>query len=180
MIRPRLWPFLAALPLMPLWGCELPAKLPEQPSVEFSRLRLVDTIDNEFLQNPVKKFQLQFRLVDGDGDVGLHEGPDTASLERRDLFVEMFERSGGVFERVELAVPMRYRMPYIQPVGQNKSVEALVQVEFEFAESILGLFEDTLMFHFQVSDLAGNLSNIDSTPAVAWRDTVSVYHRSSH
>jgi hypothetical protein len=144
-------------------GCEKPEKYPIIPEISFKDFVLKDTFD--LLDNPVKRGILKFYLIDGDGDIGLNSYDtfppfDTSSIYYHNLFIKMFEKKNGIFEEVDFAVPLRFRIPYVEPEGNNKTLKADILVDLDFASP---LNYDTVKYEFFVVDRELHHSNTETT-----------------
>ncbi len=160
-------------------ACPNPQKYSEIPAIEFKQVILFDTIDDITLQNPVKAYKLRFGLIDGDGDIGLHE-TDTIGYDTDTAYVNNFlsifsEIKNGDTIVVDSLYRYSYRIPYIQPQGQNKTLIADIYIDFTFAyDRYNNLKYDSVMFEFFVIDTALNKSNIVKTP-VLFLDTIGKF-----
>ncbi len=151
-----------------LTHCQKPETYPIEPSVSFQSFEMKDTLDE--LGNETKLGILTFYMIDGDGNVGLNEW-DTVDIYHKDslfhhnLFITLLEKTNGIFSEVPLAAPHYYRMPFIEPEGQNKTIKGDVTIRLEYA---LTLFDyDTIKYSFYMVDRDLNISNTDTTPSIA-------------
>lgn len=158
MIKKLFW-ILILVPIF--WiSCEKPEDYPNEPQIKFIDFRLSDTT-------------LVFNVIDGDGNVGLKDnenillinGYDTVVYDKN-LFITIFEKKNGIFEEIPLAdeSSFHYRLPYMEPNGQNKTLKADVEVRFTSSFKFKDL--DTVKFEFYIIDRQLKESNIEETPEV--------------
>jgi len=147
-----------------LFSCRKTETYPEIPEIEYKSFFFRDTTD--LLGNKGLIGRLIFSFVDGDGDIGLRQPPDSidpGDPEYSNLFFTMFDLQDGILVEIgedELEFPLYYRIPYLEPHGIDKSLTGEIEVEFTYL-----LFEfDTIKYDFYITDRAGNESNIASTP----------------
>ena len=101
--------FLIMIPLF-MVSCKKDDTFPVTPEINFvSLVKYVSVSNNDSLE-------LTFDFTDGDGDIGSPES-NTSS---RDIFAKLFELKNGVFVEANLAAPLEYRMPYLEPSGNNE------------------------------------------------------------
>lgn len=148
------------------FSCKKPQQYPTIPQISYKSYEIRDTID--LLDNVVKRGKLKFYVIDGDGDIGLSEADSIApynlgSLYYHNLFLTMYEKIDGKFEKVDLTVPLNYRIPYVVPQGQNKTLKADIIVDIDFPQVIN---YDTIKYDFFIFDRALNQSNIISSPEI--------------
>jgi hypothetical protein len=140
-------------------ACEEPQKFPNEPQIDFYQIYVNDTTDG--LGNIVKLHLLTFRIVDGDGNLGVYQD-DTVT---NNLFITFYQKVNGVYEEVSSDIPLYFRIPYTDPVGLNEYFKADIQVELTYPINIYntnGLF-DTVMYSFYVMDRDSNYSNVENT-----------------
>jgi len=153
-------------------ACPNPQKYPETPAIKFKQVIVFDTIDDIALQNPVKGYKLRFGLIDGDGDIGLNE-TDTIGVEVDTVYVNDFlsmfyEIKNGDTILVDSLNRYNYRIPYIEPQGQNKTLLADIFIDFAFLYDRDNLLKyDSVMFDFFVIDRKLNKSNVERTPVLS-------------
>lgn len=163
--RNRILGFVIVLLLMS--GCQKPESYPIVPSVSFQSVEIRDGVD--VLDNKVKQVRLTLYVIDGDGNVGLNEWDtlgmfDKDSLYHNDLFITLLEKKNGVFDTVDLAAPHNYRIPFLQPEGQNKAVKGNIYIDIEYN---IDLFDyDTIKYSFFLVDLDLNISNVDTSLSI--------------
>ena len=147
-------------------SCQKVEKISEIPYIEFKSFELRDTVD--ILGNKIKIGELIFKFEDGDGDIG-SEQPDTlfSTDPGYNLFFTLFEKIDGEFIKVDeedLETPLDYRIPYIENVGQNKTLRGEIKVEFYY----LLMLYDTIKYEFFILDRAENQSNIETTREISF------------
>ena len=155
--------------LIVLGSCGPIEKLPPEPAIEFRTFALFDTID--ILGNPARAGKLTFYFEDGDGDLGL-EAPDSIPRSAgNNLFLQLFRKTGGVFELApptDPLYPSEYRIPYLNAPGQNKILKGTIDVTMIY---FIYNATDTLYYDFWIKDRSGNESNTASTCVVVLGDT---------
>jgi hypothetical protein len=142
-------------------ACGRIENLPDTPSVEFRSFTLFDSTD--ILGNNLRAGVLNFYFEDGDGDLGLSDPDSTSSADTTNLFFKLFRKTDGVFTEVgddDLLKPSAYRIPYLEPIGQNDILKGTIDITFLY---FIYNNTDTLYYDFWVKDRAGNKSNVDST-----------------
>ena len=143
---------------------------PDEPQIDFLEVIVKDSLD--VLDNKMKHVTLKFRVIDGDGDVGLYES-DTFGPFSRDsayyynLFIDEYEKVGEDLVRVENQFPRNYRIPYLTPEGQNKTLIANVSVEIEYGYSEMNPLPFSEFFYmFSIVDRSFNYSNTDTSSLI--------------
>jgi hypothetical protein len=133
------------------YSCKKIEKLPVIPKITFTSFQVFDTTD--ILGNQGRA---------GDGDMGL-DPPTTAGEDSTNLFFKMYRVTNGLLVPVadnDILKPSDYRIPYLQPVGQNNALKGTVSVTF------LYLFyspSDTIEYEFYIKDRALHISNTLTT-----------------
>lgn len=131
---------------------------PPEPSIAFVKL----------LTYP-DSARLVLSFTDGDGNLGLNQEDTTGSycdscIFYHNLFCEYYELQNGVWVHIPLnplppfeQIPFYYRVPYLEPTGQNKTQQGEISIAmpFYFLESEF----DTCKFEIQVVDRSFNYSN---------------------
>lgn len=155
--------------LILLGSCGPIEKLPPEPSIEFRTFALFDTID--ILGNPARAGKLTFYFEDGDGDLGLTAPDSIPSSSEDNLFLQLFRKTGGVFELAPPSDPLypsNYRIPYLNAPGQNKILMGTIDLTIIY---FIYNDTDTLYYDFWIKDRSGNESNTASTCVVVLGDT---------
>jgi hypothetical protein len=147
-------------------SCQKIESISEIPYIEFKSFDLKDTID--ILGNEVKIGELVFKFEDGDGNIGVGQAdslyPDTTNY---NLFFTLFEKIDGQFQLVDeddLETSLNYRIPYIENVGQNKTLKGEIKVDFYY----LLMLYDTIKYEFYILDRADNKSNVETTREISF------------
>ena len=141
-------------------SCGKIEQLPAVPYIEFRNFTVFDTLD--ILGNQSKGARLLFYFEDGDGDVGLNS-PTGDELDTTNLFLSPYKKINGVMTPAlpnDLLSSLKYRIPYMERLGQNKILKGTIQVSFTYS-----FFHpsDTIMYDFYIKDRAGNESNLVTT-----------------
>ncbi len=161
-----------------MFGCEPPEKLSDLPEIKFKDFIMTDTVDE--LDNPIKRGELKFSIVDGDGDIGLKESDTTGayhpdSTYYHNLFINLYEMIDGEFQEIELKIPHYYRTPFIEErEGQNKSLKAEIKVDFQYSSNFFK--HDTIRYSFYIVDRALHRSNTEYTPYILLNDNGKLYN----
>jgi hypothetical protein len=153
-----------------LTACPAPQNYPVEPEITFKNITLSDSVD--LLGNQVKQFKLGFHVVDGDGDIGYNDY-DTTGVFGKDseyyynLFSKLFEVKNGETIEVVEAAPRNYRIPYVQPLGQNTTLIADIFINMDFVyNSSDELPYDSVMFEFYIYDRTLHKSNVEQSIVV--------------
>ncbi|MCF6365512.1 MAG: hypothetical protein L3J35_04855 [Bacteroidales bacterium] len=157
-------------------ACPKPQSYSEIPEIDFKQVILLNS--NDTLGNPEKMYKLRFGLIDGDGNIGLEE-TDTIGIEVDSLYVNnfiatMFEVKNGDTIIADTTENYNFRIPYVEPQGQNKLLIADVFIEWTFPYYNDTLLFDSIFFEFYIIDRKLNKSNIEQTP-VLYLDTVGEF-----
>ena len=127
----------------------------EIPRVEFIKVFIADTVDD--LDNKVKQQDITIQVIDGDGNLGLNRG-ETTSADSTNLFVTVFNKTAdGKYEAIEDIKHTNYRIPYKQPIGQNKYLKAEVIIYMMIAKKFINY--DTIRYGIYVNDRDMNVSD---------------------
>jgi len=144
-----------------LSSCGKVTSYPGVPSIDYESYKLVDTIDDPTLRNPVKMLEVTFKFVDGDGDLFT---PDTSV---RSLFLTFYNKVDGSFVQVPdstLFTKPAISFPYsslMDRSGQNKTQKGTITFDYPF---YYPLPYDTIELQFYIQDVAGNKSNVVLIP----------------
>ncbi|MCD4794104.1 MAG: hypothetical protein K8R54_12770 [Bacteroidales bacterium] len=161
-----------------LSACPTPQQYPIEPQLTFKQIILSDTVD--LLGNDVKIFKLRFGIIDGDGDIGLMDSDTSGvyhpdSLYNKNLFTILFEIIDGDTVEVDPEKQRNFRVPYVEPQGQNKTLIAEIYIDIEFTFQQSGeLPYDSIMYNFYIVDRKFNKSNIEKTPVIKL-DTIGIF-----
>jgi hypothetical protein len=143
-----------------IFSCTKVEKLPVSPNIKFTSFQGFDTTD--ILGNQARGGRLKFYFEDGDGDLGLNP-PTIVGDDSTNLFFKMYRIVNGALVPAannDLLKPSDYRIPFLQPVGQNRALKGTISVTF------LYLFyepTDTIEYEFFVKDRAEHVSNVITT-----------------
>jgi len=137
-------------------ACDDDETYPVTPEIAFRSLEKFVSVSQS------DSLVLTFSFTDGDGDIGSPES-DPA---RRDVFVKLFEKKNGVFEEAILAAPLEYRIPYLTPRGNNKSLKGDVRINIDY--NILQP-NDTIFYKVYIKDRADRKSNEITTATIITR-----------
>ena len=153
----RLWLFCSLPALLFLQSCQKEDSLPVTPSIEFKSLEKFTAVNAG-----IDSLVLTFAFEDGDGDIGFPDS-DTSS---RDIFVKLFEKQNGVFVPIVFTDTLlfTYRMPYLEPTGNNSSLKG--DVVISYLGYLLGVPNDTVRYQLYIRDRAGHISNTITTTEV--------------
>ena len=152
-----------------LIACPNPKKYSEIPEIEFRQVVLKDTVDG--LGNNVKLFKLIFGITDGDGNIGFRDD-ETPYIYNGDtldnnFFTTLHEVINGDTIEADSSVQRNFRVPYVEPEGQNKTLIAEIIIDIEFSYNQSGeLPYDSIFYEFYIVDRELNESNRESTLAV--------------
>lgn len=148
-------------------SCYKIEEYPDTPEIEFLNFSLTDTVDA--LDNPIMSGTLRFRFVDGDGDIGHSEPPDTSQAEEsKNLFISLYQKIDGEYIEQDMSVPYSYRIPYFETSGNNRTLKGEIKVsDINFNPPYEG---DTIKFSFFIKDRAGHSSNVEETGAYVLAD----------
>jgi len=173
-IRNILLLIVLTLGLVIFSACPNAQKYSEIPEIKFKQVILFDTIDDITLNNPVKGYKLRFGLIDGDGNIGLKEadtiGIDVDSLYYNNFITKMYEVRVGDTILVDSIDGYNFRIPYIEPTGQNKTLIADIYNNWTFTYSQDTLKYDSVFFEFFIIDRKLNKSNIEKTPVLSLKE----------
>ncbi len=153
-----------------LTACPEPKKYPDEPQIQFEQVELKDSTD--LLGNKNKVYRLKFGLIDGDGDIGLKESDTSGiynpdSLYSNNLFTTLYEIINGDTLKADSDKQRNFRVPYVQPQGQNTTLIADLFININFSYNQDGnLLYDSIYFDFYIVDRKFNKSNIQSTPVL--------------
>ncbi len=175
----NIWYALGLIALMSIiTACPETVQYPPEPEIEFKQVRLFDSLD--LLGGKNKVYELKFGIIDGDGNIGLRDSDTTGvfhpdSLYSNNLFTTLYEIVNGDTVRVDSAKQRNFRVPYVQPEGQNKTLIADIFVNINFScDGDGNLPYDTIYFDFYIVDRDFNKSNIQKTPVLKL-DTTGVF-----
>jgi hypothetical protein len=148
---------IIALSLFLMPGCQKDDNLPVIPEISFKSL-LKYSSQNAGIDSLV----LTFAFEDGDGDIG---SPDSDTISR-DIFVTLFEKQNGTFVPIVFSdtLLLTYRMPYLEPSGNNSSLVG--DVVISYLGYLIGVPNDTVRYEIYIRDRAGHRSNTITTSEI--------------
>lgn len=141
-------------------SCEEIQSYPETPEVEYKSFSLFRTTDA--LGNVILLGQMEFDFTDGDGNIG--DSTQMSDSENYNLFLSLYDYDHTLkdFKKVEDIPSLKYRIPYIERKGQNKTLKGTITVDLEYK-----LIEyDTIFYTFYIKDRDLNQSNVDTTEII--------------
>jgi len=139
--------------LFSLVSCSDDETFPVTPVISFKSLEKFQSLSG------LDSLVLTFSFTDGDGDIG-SAASDTFG---RDVYARLFERNNGVFEEAPLGAPLEYRVPYLEPRGNNSSLKGDIRISIDY--NILRP-NDTIYYKVLLEDRAGNRSNEITTATI--------------
>lgn len=142
--------------LFSLVSCSDEETFPDTPVISFKSLEKFQSVSG------LDSLVLTFSFTDGDGDIG-SAASDTFG---RDVYARLFERNNGVFEEAPLGAPLEYRVPYLEPRGNNSSLKGDIRISIDY--NILRP-NDTIYYKVLLEDRAGNRSNEITTATIVTR-----------
>lgn len=160
------------------FSCRKPEQFSPIPQITFTKIELRDTVERIGQSgNTVKMCKLFFELIDGDGDIGLTKNeiykiePNGDTTFLFNFFAKLYEKKNGELVEPDLKAPINFRIPYIEPQGQNKQLKATLSVDFTYnytdrnqSQTLDSLPYDSIRYEFFLIDRKGNLSNTEATP----------------
>ncbi len=155
-------------------GCEEIKSYPEIPEIKYSPPFQI-FITEDALGNELYLGKLKFEFTDGDGNLGLKQPTDTFSMPDSaiyNIFMELYEKNDTGFVKSETD-ELKYRIPYIEREGQNKTLTGTITVDLEYRT----LEYDTIFYTFYIVDRDYNKSNVDSTEVLIFtslRDSMNL------
>ena len=159
--------FIFLILIVSIFSCEKATNFSKIPIIKFKKIIFEENED--ILGNKIKKIELTFSVIDGDGDIGLEEllNQDTIvydTLYYYNLFTTLYVKENGSFRVFETEVP-NYRIPYIEIQGRNRVLKADIKIDIEYA---IGSTEtmpyDTIKYDLFIYDRASNKSNLITSP----------------
>jgi len=146
--------------LLLMQSCLDKVEFPDTPAILFVELHQTDFI--KYPDSSLYFGALKFSFTDGDGDLGL-EDHQTEKPYDFNLFLSIFKKVNGQYELLpshDTIIGDNYRIPYLTPNGQNKSLEGNITIDI----LDIGLKKgDTVKIDFFMKDRALNESNVETT-----------------
>ncbi len=150
-----------------LFSCQKPKDYSPIPVIDFTRLIVRDTTDQSELHNKIVLYQIYFKVLDGDNDLGIDTSDSTAQdSTNNNLFFTLLYKKNGKFDTAQMPIPLDFRIPKAQYVSIYNYLKATVIANLTFDPNILSSLFDTIKFSFYVIDQAHNRSNIQETPEI--------------
>jgi hypothetical protein len=150
-----------------LGSCQKIVHLSPVPHIEFTSFAVFDTLD--ILGNPYKGGRLKFYFEDGDGDLGLNPPDNSGMIDSTNLFFILFRKTGGTMVQVadsgDLMKPNAYRIPYMEGLGQNKTLKGTIYVTFLYT-FYNPKDSNIIRYDFFIKDRAENVSDTTSTSEI--------------
>ncbi len=139
----------------------------EIPKVKFLKVFTADTTDT--IGNKVIYQDIYLQVIDGDGNLGLTR--DDNEKDSSNLTIDFQKKVDGKYIRAFDSIP-KFRIPYKQPIGQNKYLRAEVKVNFTIPK--IKVNYDTIRYKIHVRDRAQNTSDtvITCDIPIRWNGTV--------
>jgi hypothetical protein len=155
--------FLVLPAIILIGSCHKIAEISPIPSIKYTSFTIFDTTD--ILGNDLKGGKLRFHFEDGDGDIGLNE-PVSELYDSTDLFFTLYRKIDGVMVPAatnDPLFPSPYRIPYMEPQGQDKVLRGTISVTFMYL-----FYEptDTIKYDFYLKDRGNHKSNVASTSEI--------------
>ncbi len=154
--------------------CIAPSNKPSTPFLSMNYVMLSDTTDA--LDNPVKRFTFSFDLQDEDGNVGL-KTEDTLGVFHPDsmfhynCFLNLFKIENQDTILTELPAPLQYRIPYLEPKGRNKNLDAEVFLNIDMTIGVQTSNYENVMFELFIYDRTFKKSNTIKSPVLPFNGT---------
>lgn len=141
-------------------SCEEIQSYPDIPEIDyqsFSLFRTTDALGNEILLG-----QLEFDFTDGDGNVG--DSARVSDDEKYNIFLSLYDYDykENDFKKIEDISSLKFRIPYIERRGQNKTLKGTITVDLEYKV----IEYDTIFYTFYITDRDMNQSNVDTTEII--------------
>jgi len=160
--------------ILMLLSCTKPQHYSPIPLITFDKVILKDTIEKVgSTYDTVKLVKIVFKVIDGDGDIGLKpEETEIKYLYRDSLWNNNYFSSRYRFENgfpievQDTLAPPFYRIPYVVLIGQNKTLKASISIDITYPYYATGLQFDTVMYEFFIVDRDLNKSNVEFTPKI--------------
>lgn len=146
-----------------LSGCFEPEEFPDKPELEFEKFQKLEGSSSAYIT---------VSFTDGDGNVGLEEEDTTGKFSpdskfHYNLWLEYHERQDGEWVHRELDPPFYYRVPPLEPDGENKALEGDIRVELKPTYFDPTSTYDTIKYSIQLVDRDLQESNVvESEPII--------------
>ena len=148
-------------------ACDEIVTYPDTPVIDYKSFSLYSTTDT--LGNRILQGTIEFTFTDGDGDVGLLQPSDTVQQPdsvKFNLFTSLYDFKDGEFKKISGIVgEQKFRIPYMERTGQNKTLKGTVTVDLQYFEPIT---YDTVFYTFYMTDRSYHHSNTDTTDVIVF------------
>ena len=157
-MRIRITILFSLLLVIALQSCKKDDVYPIEPFIEMSTSQVYKSPTHMYID-----------FTDGDGDIGFNEGDTLPPYDYNEddfnkyyynLLLYYFVKDGDEWVEIEPAVPFYYRIPYITPRGQNKSLKGEIEIDNPFPS----IWPDSVRYEIELIDRALHESNRITTP----------------
>lgn len=151
--------FAIALSVFFLSSCLKVEDFPPEPQISFREMRTYED-----------SARIIIGFTDGDGDIGLNAGDtlspyDPNGQHYHNFYCDYLELQNGEWVVYnDLAVPFYYRVPRVEPTGQNPTLIGELSVLLSPLYYIPGTGFDTCKFQIRMKDRSLHVSNTVETP----------------
>ncbi len=164
----KIYLIIGILNVFLILSCSDITKYSEIPQIQYLNHVAYDTVD--ILSNPIRFVELQFSIIDGDGDFGLKDS-DTLhpydTIYDKNFFSTIYGLSNNNYIEIDDIFYPDSRIKYVE-VENHKAYKADIYIEFEYPKSMVEF--DTIKYDFYVVDRALNHSNLETTPDIIFND----------
>lgn len=157
--KPVLVVFTLVLVVLSFSACLKVEDFPPEPEISFRELRTYPD-----------SARIIIGFTDGDGDVGLNAEDTLSPFEPQgahyhNLYCDYMELQNGEWVIYDdLEVPFYYRVPRVEPTGQNPTLIGELSVRLSPLYYIPGTGFDTCKFQIRLKDRTLHISNTIETP----------------
>lgn len=148
-------------------GCGELISYPDIPEISFKNFNLY--LSEDVLGNKILIGKLEIDFTDGNGDIGMNQPPEgnlPDSL-KYNLFLFLHKIENNQIIKVEGDEgKLKYRLPYIERIGQNKTLKGTIYVDIEYKT----IDYDSIFYTFYLTDREFNKSNTDTTGIIVFPD----------
>jgi hypothetical protein len=144
-------------------SCDKIKSYSDVPHIDYLSYQLLDTKDPD-LGNSQKTLVINFKFVDGDGDLF---DPDTVDNNKSKLFLTIYQKKEGVFTQIPDSFfhpQLAFRLPYgqvMERTGQNKTQKGTIQYSYSF---VYPMPFDTIQVKLYITDMAEHHSDTIQVP----------------
>lgn len=142
-------------------ACEKEEEYSEIPLIKYKGFVFdVEIVDSSFV-NQVG--YLTFEFIDGNGDLGFYENPDTINdtiVIIYDILIREYTKINDNYIITD-STNNNYWLPYFEEGIYRKHIKGSMQVSIYFLKEQVN---DTVKYEFQIMDREYQLSNLESTP----------------